>query len=189
MSQVITKRNRTPGSLSRHEAARTVLLRMAFDQSRAERIHQLKQEHPELTWAQIAEKVGVTERSALDWQKTGGISHDNCKKLAKVFGVDPSWLWSGDERPAGTPDLLGALHGNGDQLAVLNDKLDRILEILEPLAAEQELGGAVAAIGEALAGAAGSADESDQAASRKRDAQPGASPRRQSRAQGKRRTA
>src|SRR4051812_8110326 len=128
MSQGLTTRNITPGSLRGHEDARTVLLRMALDEERAERIKSLKAQHPELTWGDIADKVGVTERSAIDWQKTGGISHANCKKLAKVFGVDHHWLWSGVEQ--GTPDLLGTLRADSDQLDRIEAKLDELLSRL-----------------------------------------------------------
>lgn len=41
---------------------------MAADQERADRIRALKQGRPDLTWRRIADHVGVTERSATDWQ-------------------------------------------------------------------------------------------------------------------------
>lgn len=126
MSQALTKRNLTRGSLRDHEDARTVLLRMAMDTGRAQRIRDLKQTRPDLTWAQVADKVGVTERSALDWQRAGGISHANCKKLAKVFGVDADWLWSGVQRGE-TPDLMAAIGGGASQLDRIEAKLDDLL--------------------------------------------------------------
>lgn len=131
MSQGVTRKKFTVGSLRGHEDARTVLLRMALDHGRAERIHDQKQQHPELTWREIADKIGVSERSALDWQATGGISHANCKKLAQVFGVDPDWLWSGTDH--GTGDLMGALSAAGagpGQLDRIEAKLDQLLGLL-----------------------------------------------------------
>lgn len=124
MSQVLTSRRRTATSLRGHRDAHTVLLRMALDEERAKRIRQLKEDRPDLTWAQIAEAVGVKERSAIDWQKTGGISYENCKKLAKLFKVDRDWLWAGTEQ--GTPDLMGAL-GDQTQLDRIEAKLDELL--------------------------------------------------------------
>lgn len=128
MSQAITSRRRTPGSLRGRQSAHTVLHRMAMDEARATRIRDLKDQRPDLTWAQIADAVGVTERSAIEWQKSGGISHPNSKKLAKLFGVDPDWLWSGAERGV-TPDLMGSL----DQASQL-DRIEAMLaEILSRL--------------------------------------------------------
>lgn len=133
MSQPLMKRRPTHGSLSGREDARTVLLRMAMDEERAARIRSLKNARPDLTWSVIADKVGVTERSAIDWQKTGGISYTNCKKLAKLFKVDHDWLWSGVEQA--TPDLMGALGGvDAAQLDRIEAKLD---ELLTQLAARE----------------------------------------------------
>lgn len=69
-----------------------MLLRMAADQERADRIRALKQARPDLTWRRIADAVGVTERSATDWQVKGGISYENAKKLADVFEVDVDYV-------------------------------------------------------------------------------------------------
>jgi hypothetical protein len=97
---------RTPGS------ARTVLLRMAADQERADRIRALKAERPDLTWRRIADYVGVSERAASDWQKKGGIEYDNAKKLAEVFEVDVDYIWRGPSEadrapsPVRRPDAL-----------------------------------------------------------------------------------
>jgi transcriptional regulator with XRE-family HTH domain len=131
MSQGVTKRHPTRGSLRGHEDPRTVLLRMAQDDERAKRIRALKDNRPDLTWHDIAEKVGVSERSAIDWQKTGGISHDNCKKLAKVFGVDQDWLWSG--RTESAPDLMGALRNDVSQLDRIEAELARQGQLLDEL--------------------------------------------------------
>jgi hypothetical protein len=89
------KHNHRPASLRGSGGARTVLLRMAADQERAERIRALKQERPDLTWRRIADHVGVTERSATDWQRKGGMEYDNAKKLAELFEVDVDYIWRG----------------------------------------------------------------------------------------------
>lgn len=114
-----TKSNFRPGSLPRHDAARTVLTRMAADQERAERIRALKQQRPDLTWRRIADHVGVTERSATDWQRKGGIEYDNAKRLAELFEVDIDYLWRG---PPDTPEPAGQ-----DDPGILR-RLERLLE-------------------------------------------------------------
>jgi isopentenyldiphosphate isomerase len=83
-------------------SAHTVRLRMAADQERADRIRALKQDRPDLTWRRIADHVGVTERSAADWQVKGGIDYTNAEKLAELFEVDVDYIWRG---PVDTPDL------------------------------------------------------------------------------------
>lgn len=114
-------------SLSRARSSRTVLVRMAHDEARAERIRDLKANRPDLTWGRIADAVGVRERSALLWQQTGGIGYETAKKLADVFEVDADWLWSG--RDGESPDLMAAI-GNADGESQL-DRIERRLEALE----------------------------------------------------------
>ncbi len=126
MSASPTTQRLTRASLRRGLTPHSVLTRMAQDAERADRIRQVKDDNPQLTWAQIAEKVGVTERSAIAWQQTGGIGHENAKRLAKLVGVDPDWLWSGN-RPA-TPDLPALLNGDRAVLARIEAKLDQALE-------------------------------------------------------------
>lgn len=131
MSTSPTTQNLTRASLRRNRTPHTVLLRMAQDEARAERIRHWKQDHPELTWSAIAEKIGVTERSAIEWQATGAISYENAKKLAKLMAADVDWLWRGDK--GATPDLPAAL--NGTQLDRIEERLARIEAALELLTA------------------------------------------------------
>lgn len=147
MSQDLSKKNFKPGSLRRPRTARTVLLRMAADDSRAERIALLKEERPDLTWRRIADEVGVSERAAFEWKKSGGIDYENAKKLAAVFGVDVAYIWSGAETGR-TPDLMAANHNNDSQLARIEERLDAILSYLEALATRFEAGGPPAPGGE-----------------------------------------
>jgi hypothetical protein len=63
MSQYIMNRRYSGLSLARQANAHTVLLRMAEDEDRAARIAELKERHPRLTWAKIAEETGVKERA------------------------------------------------------------------------------------------------------------------------------
>jgi transcriptional regulator with XRE-family HTH domain len=104
MKQHVMNRRYSPLSLAGHGTARTVLLRMAEDQDRATRIAELKERHPRLTWAKIAEQVGVTERAATQWKKTGALKPENAEALAQVFGVDFDYIWSGP-RPD-TPEMF-----------------------------------------------------------------------------------
>lgn len=133
---------------------------MAADQERADRIRALKLARPDLTWRRIADYVGVTERSATDWQKKGGMEYDNAKKLAELFEVDVDYVWRGpakEERApspfAGQDALADRLDGIEehvtDQLAAhasaverllkqQNDLLDRQSQILDRI--ERRLG-------------------------------------------------
>jgi hypothetical protein len=72
---------------------------MAADEARAQRVRQLKNEHPELTWATIAERIGVKERSAVQWARTGGMEYANARKFAELMGVSADWLWRGEHPP------------------------------------------------------------------------------------------
>ena len=109
MSQPLTKKDFAPGSLRRPRSARTLLLRMAADEARAQRFRetyeQRKAENPrEYTWRRLADHVDVSERAAQDWAKTGGIEYDNAKKAAEFWGVDFDWLWRGPKEGEQTPD-------------------------------------------------------------------------------------
>lgn len=112
-------KNQSFRSSSLHDTrtARSVLLQMAADQDRAERIQALKQARPDLTWRAIADHVGVSERAAANWKNGGGIEYDNAKKLAEIFEVDVDYIWRGNEPEAPSP------FAGRDELA---DRLDRI---------------------------------------------------------------
>lgn len=145
-------------SLQGRHPARTVLVEMAKDQARAERIRdvvkQRKASDPTFTTAWIAEQLGVDPRSIGYWKSVGAISRDNSDKLADLAGVDRVWLWLG-RKEADPPDLLDVLNGDGpsgqvedvraefrEHVKTMNSKLD---EILEKLAAA-ELANALEAI-------------------------------------------
>lgn len=129
MKQAISKKSFRPASLREPRSARTVLLRMAADQERADRIRALKLARPDLTWRRIADHVGVSERAASDWQKKGGIEYANAEKLAGLFDVDVDYIWRGTE--TATPDPFA---DNGD----LESQLHRIAERLETAETERE---------------------------------------------------
>ena len=125
MKQAIKKKSFSAASLRQPRSARTVLLRMAADQERADRIRALKQARPDLTWRRIGDYVGVSERAAINWQKDGGMDYDNAKKLAELLEVDVDYIWRGTE--TSTPDLLdGTLASDGsvqEQLAEIRQQL------------------------------------------------------------------
>jgi hypothetical protein len=106
MKQAIKKKSFSAASLRQPRSARTVLLRMAADQERADRIRALKQARPDLTWRRIGDYVGVSERAAINWQKDGGMDYDNAKKLAELLEVDVDYIWRGTETD--TPDPFPA---------------------------------------------------------------------------------
>jgi hypothetical protein len=115
-------------------SAHTLLLRMtdnADKEGRAERIRQLKEDHPELRWQAIADHVGVTLRAAQAWPKTGAIAYPNAKRLAELFHeIDVDYIMRG-ARPAADPEST--------QLDRIEAKLDQLLG----LQFEQELADAV----------------------------------------------
>jgi uncharacterized coiled-coil protein SlyX len=134
MSQYPTRRKLTPGSLRGPRTAHTVLLRMAQDSERADRIRTLKEARPDLTWRRIGDTVGVSERSALQWQKTGGIEYENAKTLASLFEVDFDWLWRGPKPD--TPDLLPSVSGQLDGVSTeFRGRVDQIEERLRRIEA------------------------------------------------------
>ena len=129
-----------PASLRGSRSARSVLLRMAADQDRAERIRKLKADNPGLTWRAIAEHVGVSERAAVDWAKRGGITRENAEKLAELLLVDPDYIWRGNldtpdpfVRPASNDDLAGIreeFHARVDHVELM---LERNFQALEAI--------------------------------------------------------
>lgn len=126
MSQGIRKQRLTSTSLRGRQDAHTVLLRMALEEERAARVRELKNQRPDLTWGRIAEHVGISERSVLQWQKTGGMSYTHAKKFAKLMDVSVDYVWSGTGDPPGTATPID-LDGD-DQLDRIERKLDMLLE-------------------------------------------------------------
>ncbi len=94
---------------------------MAADQARAERLKALKLARPDVTWGQLADEVGVTERSVAEWAKTGQMSYGNAKKVAAFFKADRDWFWRGPE--AESPDLMGVLSPD------VSARLDQLAQI------------------------------------------------------------
>jgi transcriptional regulator with XRE-family HTH domain len=115
-----------PAASTRPRSARTVLLRMAADQERAERIRALKDERPDLRWKDIAEAVSVTERAAQEWARSGAMDYDKVEKLAAVFGVTADYIWRGTPANGNTPSPFA------DRDDVL-DRLDRIEQAISDI--------------------------------------------------------
>lgn len=84
------------------------------DAERGERIKWLRDEKLHLTQEAMADKVGITLRGFQEWEAGGGIKWENAKKLAKIGGVTPDWIMSGDREE--TPDLLGASPSQMDRI-------------------------------------------------------------------------
>lgn len=138
-SQPSRKKNLMATSLKRARSPRTVLLRMAADAERAQRLKTIKDERPDLTWPQVADAVGVSERSVAAWAKDGQMSYGNAKKLALFLGVELDWLWRGPQPES--PDLMSALGAQGS-VERLEERLERIENALDELlaqASEQEI--------------------------------------------------
>lgn len=145
--QDLGKKNFSSASLRGSRSAHTVLLRMAADAERAERIRQIKANRPDLTWRRMAEAVGVTERSANDWGKKGSISYENSKKLAAFLDVDADWLWSGPRESADSVDdqswstRFDAIEAKLDELLSRlpeSDPLEELEQELQDAALERE---------------------------------------------------
>jgi hypothetical protein len=124
------KNNHTRPSLRTPGGARSVLLRMAADQERADRIRALKQARPDLTWRRIADHVGVTERSATDWQTKGGIDYANAVKLAELFEVDVDYVWRGPVEADRAPSPFAGQDALADRLDGIERSLARIEQAL-----------------------------------------------------------
>lgn len=73
------------------------------DLERGERIKELREEL-HLTQPTVAERVGVTLRAYQEWEAGGGIAWENAKRLARVLGVTPDYIMSGDPVPRVTLD-------------------------------------------------------------------------------------
>jgi hypothetical protein len=103
---------------------------MAADQERADRIRALKLERPDLTWRRIADYVGVTERSATDWQKKGGIDYANAEKLATLFEVDVDYIWRGPAEEERAPSPFAGQDALADRTPVAHSNIPAIHESL-----------------------------------------------------------
>lgn len=75
--------------------------------------------------------MGVTERSAADWQRKGGIDYDNAKKLAEIMEVDLDYIWRGPSEADRAPSPFAP----ADALA---DRLDAIEQALRDAREERE---------------------------------------------------
>lgn len=133
-SQPSRKKNLMATSLKRARSPHSLLLRMAADAERAQRLKMIKDERPDLTWPQVADAVGVSERSVAAWAKDGQMSYGNAKKLALFLGVGLDWLWRGPQPES--PDLMSALTTPGDlaqRLDQIDERGQRIEGMLEQL--------------------------------------------------------
>lgn len=129
MNQPLKKNRFNRASLRGSGSAHTVLLRMAADEARAERVRQLyadrKAEDPRFTWRKIADHVGVSERAAHAWGKTGGIDPENLKKLAEILNTSEDYIWRG--RRVETPDMVAVMNGDSaGRLAAIEQRLDQL---------------------------------------------------------------
>jgi len=149
----ITTPNRPFSALSRDEQVRSLLDQMAGESAsdpvragRAERLEQIKDARPDLTWRQIADAAGVmSERSAHEWRKTGGITYEHARHLCEFLEVDLDWFWRGS--PSETPDLMDRLNPEGRRQRQLDEIERRLREIQEAI---DELRESVARIEKAL---------------------------------------
>lgn len=99
---------------------------MAEDADRAQRIAALKEQNPRLTWSKIAQEVGVSERAATRWQRTGALKPENAEALARLFDVDFDYIWTGP-RPETTPEpFVDRRHQQMKQEQPVDVRLDAV---------------------------------------------------------------
>lgn len=150
MSQPFMKKNLSGASLRRSRPPRSVLLRMAADERRAKRIEALKHAHPEVTWKDIADYVGVSERSAHAWRATGGIDPKNARRLTQFFQslgdqITDDYVYRGDHEDV--PNLMDVLGSDPPQPNVIEGLLREVLSRLDGL---EQLAGRVGQLEERL---------------------------------------
>lgn len=136
MNQPLMKKNVTGASLRRSRPPRSVLLRMAADERRAKRIEALKRAHPEVTWKDIADYVGVSERSAHAWRATGGIDPKNARRLSQFFQslgdrISDEYVYRGDHEDV--PNLMDVFGSDQPQPSVIEGLLREVLSRLDKL--------------------------------------------------------
>lgn len=131
MYQPFAHKNLINTTSRRQRTAHTVLLRMAADQERADRIRALKKEHLEYTWQAIADHVGVSLRAAQAWQEKGGIDYEHARRLAELWVEDLDYIMRGprDETPdLSNRELAGLQH--------LEGRVERVEDTLEDVREE-----------------------------------------------------
>jgi hypothetical protein len=133
-NQGFLNRRYSAASLRQHSTPRTLRL-VAGDRDRADRIVALKAEHPRLTWAKIAQHVGVTERAAVAWAKTGALKPENAELLAEILGVDFDYIWTGPRPGAAEPFMERRTSRTTDTIA---ERLDRLEDLVATLIERQD---------------------------------------------------
>lgn len=134
MNQDLTTKTFSRTSLRTSRSARTVLLRMAADEARGQRIYELYKNRADLKWGAIAAYCGVEERTVHNWASGKGMKPENAQKLAELFKVSFDYVWWGPDGPPEkleTPDVLEAL--NPSEAQELRKQLNRIEEKLDKL--------------------------------------------------------
>lgn len=106
--------------------------------AQASRLRELKGMARGLTFRQIGDAVGVTERQAQRWfSGESDPGAENLRKLAGFLGSSPDYIEYGvvkKLRPDRAPDLMGdPSHPQAAQLVKIETKLDEILEKLTQL--------------------------------------------------------
>jgi hypothetical protein len=112
---------------------------MAEDQERADRLRTLKDEYPSVTWRQLAEHVGVRERSVLNWAAGKGMDYDHAVKVAEFFrdlgeDIADDYVWRGLRANTPTPFAVG--DETAARMAALEGDLKQLLHDRESLRSE-----------------------------------------------------
>ena len=112
---------------------------MAEDQERGERLRALKDAHPSVRWGQLADAVGVRERSVLNWAAGKGIEYENAVKAAVFFrelgeDIDDDYIWRGARTD--TPSPFAQTDALLDRIAAVEDLVKQLLHERESLKTE-----------------------------------------------------
>lgn len=91
--------------------------KMRKDPERAEMVGEriaLSRHEVAMTQKELAEKVGVSERSVQDWEQGRTMPLNWMDELAALFGVSKSWLYYGTEV---SPDVVKEIQALRQELA------------------------------------------------------------------------
>lgn len=103
----------------------------------AGRIRDLRERSP-FNQQNVADKLGIGLRAYQKVEEVGTTRYERCEELARIFKVDPMWIWEGDAKRGKTPDLMESLNGSGDRLIRIEEKQDAVLDAVERLAEKVE---------------------------------------------------
>ena len=107
------------------------------------RIRDLRERSP-YKQAHMAEQLNVGLRMYQRIEQRGTTEWERVQQIAEIHGVDPHWIWDGEEKPE-TPDLIAQMNGSSqlDRIEAAIQRLEEtqavFLSHIEAAAASQEV--------------------------------------------------